>query len=1436
MALDQLLGDGARVGVISFIENAATMAFIDIKVAPMDIPTRKWFSSSLFVAAGLALLLAPAMSSHAQGEATFTLVIDKSHPMPGASNTFQAFGAPGMDEDGRVAFQGQGNTATGSIFSGIYVSHAGTLTTIADFATDIPDGLGQSAGLGNFKLFNTPTAIDAGAVAFRGFDASTSFGRLYSNLGGQLRQVLGESTNIPDASGAPTSSTFTGGSVEGMSVSGVLFRGFGSGGERGLYLWTPAGSRMLLDTTTVLPGTTSRFGGYNFAVLDGGDMLAQGTTGTTIAIVVRDSAGNLRKVADSNTLIPAGTGNFTNMWSADLENGAAAFLGFGSDGQEGVYAESGGTLIRVADKTTLAPDGSGAFNSFRFGDLLLAGDFVVFIATRGNGTNGVFAYSKTTGVLVKIIAVGDVLDGRSASFFGLDPEGSANGAFALSVNFSDNWRAIYDINLSGISNVPPVADAGLDRTAAVGETVVLNGGASSDDKTPTELLAYSWSIESAPSGSVAELTGAQTATPSIVPDIPGKYIVNLVVSDELGAASAPDSVLVLAEIDPAFVFEVVTSGVTLWESNNDFYRGVVDYAYPSQFKSGVILGQRYQASYDYNRVSGEYSSTYDYSIVSIDGLGESRLAGIGDPVAGSDAILRYAYGPAIDDSNVVHFHGASLTPGGQWDSGLFERVNGVIEPALRAPVTVVGDTTTLSQVWSNWDGEHILLYGSNGTCQNIVRNGYTYCYRHRGIYRRAGDEVEKVVDTDDAVPNAGEQFVSFGRAVQDDLGRTNFIGYWFESTVDGMQWRSGIFRRETGGIVELLLDNEISPSLKAWFGRIVSDGDRTLFGACDEQGLCGIYTMANGQLETEVTSRNAPPASLLGGSDEQQLWSAVDTWNFDAEGGVLGFRGQAWNGTSWGSGLFWKERGFVRRVAGSGDSIGVHDYDWIYPGCCGGFLDGRSLAFWAHASVEATYNYDSVTRRYDYRYENAIDTVLARFDSDRDGIGDDLDNCPLRPNPHQEDSNGNGIGDVCEDTDLDLVVDSDDNCPFVPNADQIDTDGDGFGDACDVCPTVADPSQLDSDGDGVGDACDNDSDGDGFVNSEDNCPLIANDQHDLDGDGVGDACDWDIDGDGIANLVDGRIDGSTFIDESRLFSRNFSDQNIGGRSFGEVIGSGQLKLRITDAPDGDGGILVAAVSGQGQASLRQCGFSGRDARVAIDQGSVVEIRCGSIRVEPLINRALVLLDDDVVIDVPQTAAVHLVDAGAGDFIVSNEVESVFPLEMALGEDIVVTIAADTQGHVSSPAPGHYVVENLPTSSQPLLIEEGGASRAIEPGTDFSTLFEFTGFFPPVDNLPIVNKAKAGSAIPLKFSLSGDHGLAVLALGSPTSQNKACDGSAATSVVEQTTSAGSSGLHYDAAADQYTYVWKTAKSWSGCRQLRLRLNDGQEFTADFDFRK
>ena len=133
-----------------------------------------------------------------------------------------------------------------------------------------------------------------------------------------------------------------------------------------------------------------------------------------------------------------------------------------------------------------------------------------------------------------------------------------------------------------------------------------------------------------------------------------------------------------------------------------------------------------------------------------------------------------------------------------------------------------------------------------------------------------------------------------------------------------------------------------------------------------------------------------------------------------------------------------------------------------------------------------------------------------KIDTDKDGIVDAEDNCPLVPNPEQEDADASGYGDACEA----LAFIS----PCCGPECFLDSDGDMIPDVLDLCPWTVDldgfEGNMDSDGDSVGDGCDDsdDFDGDGVPDLEDNCPRIPNPgQENSDGEGEcdihGDACD-----------------------------------------------------------------------------------------------------------------------------------------------------------------------------------------------------------------------------------------------------------------------------------------------------------------------------------------
>jgi len=119
---------------------------------------------------------------------------------------------------------------------------------------------------------------------------------------------------------------------------------------------------------------------------------------------------------------------------------------------------------------------------------------------------------------------------------------------------------------------------------------------------------------------------------------------------------------------------------------------------------------------------------------------------------------------------------------------------------------------------------------------------------------------------------------------------------------------------------------------------------------------------------------------------------------------------------------------------------------------------------------------------------------------------------------------------------------------------------------------------------------------------------------------------------------------------------------------------------------------------------------------------------------------------------------------------------------------------------------------------------------------FDVIYHFAGFFPPVEAAPVVNQVKAGSAIPVKFSLAGDQGMGIFAAGSPASQPVACDTLLPTGgPAAAADPPGKSGLSFSQGG-QYGYVWKTDNAWAGaCRMLTVDLIDGTQHAAYFMFK-
>ena len=93
-------------------------------------------------------------------------------------------------------------------------------------------------------------------------------------------------------------------------------------------------------------------------------------------------------------------------------------------------------------------------------------------------------------------------------------------------------------------------------------------------------------------------------------------------------------------------------------------------------------------------------------------------------------------------------------------------------------------------------------------------------------------------------------------------------------------------------------------------------------------------------------------------------------------------------------------------------------------------------------------------------------------DSDKDGLGDACDNCPIKPNGPQLGTCMPGSGNAGTPCSSDAECVSGCASNGLCSKNQEDADADGHGSVCDNCPNTCNVQQLDADADSRGDVCD----------------------------------------------------------------------------------------------------------------------------------------------------------------------------------------------------------------------------------------------------------------------------------------------------------------------------------------------------------------------------
>jgi len=243
----------------------------------------------------------------------------------------------------------------------------------------------------------------------------------------------------------------------------------------------------------------------------------------------------------------------------------------GTDGPTGKQGEAhvfhAGTGVLVSTLADPNPQTLGRFGS----GIAIAEEHIVV----GSNKSEAYVYDRTNGDFVRTITVPtqgapsvDISEGLL-----LIGSPSADGA-TVGANRNTGAAHIYDfVELVDVS--APIADAGPDQALRPGDEAQLDGSGSSDNLTATEDLGFSWSLISAPAGSAASLSGLDIPTPSLLIDAVGRYEIDLVVTDEAGNVSAPDTVVInsdnVSPVAEAGTDQLITLGdvATLDGSNSN---------------------------------------------------------------------------------------------------------------------------------------------------------------------------------------------------------------------------------------------------------------------------------------------------------------------------------------------------------------------------------------------------------------------------------------------------------------------------------------------------------------------------------------------------------------------------------------------------------------------------------------------------------------------------------------------------------------------------------------------------------------------------------------------------------------------------------------------------------------------------------------------------
>ncbi len=281
-------------------------------------------------------------------EGNIALAADLNTPIPGGDGSFTEFSTiTSLGND--ITF-----TARGASSQGIYTFIDGALAVLVDTNTPIPGGNGNFTGVGS------PVLMEGGDIAFLGSGDESQSG-IYAIIDGTVTVLVDTNTPLPGGTG-----NFTGQFHNLLSLGdGDIAFIFEASEQLGIYTCIDGVFSVVADTNTVIPGSTDTFDSLAYLSSIGGKNVTFAGWSDNMVGFYTYIDGALGVVADLNTPIPGGTGNFDGFDKpVSIGEGKVAFLGYGAEGQSGIFTFIDGALEAVALNNTETPDGWGIFFSF----------------------------------------------------------------------------------------------------------------------------------------------------------------------------------------------------------------------------------------------------------------------------------------------------------------------------------------------------------------------------------------------------------------------------------------------------------------------------------------------------------------------------------------------------------------------------------------------------------------------------------------------------------------------------------------------------------------------------------------------------------------------------------------------------------------------------------------------------------------------------------------------------------------------------------------------------------------------------------------------------------------------------------------------------------------------------------------------------------------